>query len=351
MTLGACYSLSDLTVTKRSAIKFTPADLDDGPSATEFGAFVVRDIETMKETLGIDLKIDANYLSFGGASASFDLENSVQQRTDSLTVVIKTSTTFGRKGITDDSLRPEAQALLGDAKSFIDAFGTYVIDQVTLGASVSAVLTISDVDTSTQNDISTELAAHGGSGPVSGGLTAKVNQEIQRAANSGRLSINLFATGGPGLGGLKDSVATLTTTTNGIDAILKALETFIGQFNKTNASDIMFNFRPLSEYGLNPEAVDLWSLEKERRLEDIVKLYRRIESEVTAAQAVEDRDTPIWKVLTPEQLAYIHSQLPTFSQTLLDLANVHSRILRDDAPPGAETQLVQAADHGQFCTD
>jgi len=198
MTLGACYSLSDLTVTKRSAIKFTPADLDDGPSATEFGAFVVRDIETMKETLGIDLKIDANYLSFGGASASFDLENSVQQRTDSLTVVIKTSTTFGRKGITDDSLRPEAQALLGDAKSFIDAFGTYVIDQVTLGASVSAVLTISDVDTSTQNDISTELAAHGGSGPVSGGLTAKVNQEIQRAANSGRLSINLFATGGPG---------------------------------------------------------------------------------------------------------------------------------------------------------
>jgi hypothetical protein len=235
-------------------------------------------------------------------------------------LVIKAWTEFPNLTIKNEVLRDSAKADLADSQKFENEFGSYFIDIVRRGASVSAIVTISQIDDDTMNDIKAGMGASGGWGPFSGSVSATVNTELQRATSANRVDVQVVATGGNGFGELGGIISALTGKTDAISNIESALGNYLKQFTKDNSAAFGFHARSMTTFGWNPNNMNLWSAEKDRILENTVARYRDILSQVSAGEDVVAGTSLYSKVMTQADIAKIKQALPAYEKYLSDLA-------------------------------
>jgi hypothetical protein len=323
LSIGVGFSPNDLSRAKAPCIDGKPEALEAGALGTAFQANLVTNSAQLKQSMSIDTKVDASYLAFSGGG-HFNFKDDSLFTSDSVTVVVTATTEFGRVGYKKrPKISDDVKALLQDGPAFAKTCGTRYVAIERRGASVSAILTISSVHTEDKQTIVADMHASGGWGPLSGKASTDFQQELTRAATSGRLNFQLVATGGPGFGPLGDVVASLTTNPQSLSAIEKALGDYIKQFTSENSVPIGFEVGSMSDFGWDPNSVDLWNLQKEKQLRAIVKNYRHIESLVESGRSIVEGNDPRTSLLNPKQLKAIIDALPMYESYMQTLAEAH----------------------------
>ncbi len=323
LSIGVGFSPNDLSRSKARCIDGTPEPLEPGALGTSFQANLVTNSEQLKQSMSIDTKVDASYLVFSGGG-HFNFKDDGLFTSDSATVVITATTEFGRIGYKKrPTISEDVKPLLHDGPAFAKTCGTRYVSIERRGASVSAILTISSVHSEDKQAIIADMHASGGWGPLSGKASADFQQELARAATSGRLNFQLVATGGPGFGPLGDVVVSLATNPQSLSAIEKALGDYIKQFTSDNSVPIGFDVGSMSDFGWDPDSVDLWNLQKEKQLRAIVKKYRHIESLVESGQSILEGSDPRTPLLSQQQLKAVTDAVPVYESYLQTLAEAH----------------------------
>lgn len=333
--LGAGFNPNDVSQSKVDCISFTPKSLDnDATLTTSLSQSIVLSTDQLKQTLSIDSKIDASYLSFNGG-ATFNYVSDSLFSDNSLTVVITASSEYGRLGVDSPKLRPEYAHLLADAKQFESVCGSRFVDIERRGASVSVILTIYGLSKEDHDNITSALSGGGGWGPFSADVAASLSQDIKRASQSNELQIQVVATGGTGLSGLADLVRADAPSDDAIDKIKDALATFLQGFSAPNAAPIGFHVTDMSFAGWNPSAVDLWTDYKETILRKIVADYRATASVLQDANGILAGTDPRRAIVPQANDKAIQTLITAYTDRLMKLAQADSACKADTTTNGS----------------
>jgi len=224
----------------------------------------------------------------------------------------------------DAHLSDDAAKLLADGPRFAKVCGTHYVSTERRGSSVSAVVSISGLSASEKQDISAEMNASGGWGPLSASAAAKFQQQLSKATQSGRTKIQVVATGGNGFAELGTVVARLSAGENSLPAIANELGEYMKQFNAENSARIGFHVRSMEDFGWDPKAVDLWSDVKNRRLLALTDEYRQISDLIESARGIAAGVDSRTKIVTEEQRRQIPVVINNLEAYLSQLASVHT---------------------------
>lgn len=323
LTLGAGFSPNNVGEIKRDCIKAEHVALDPGALNTVLKSDVVFTTEQLRTVIGIDSKIDANYLDVAGGSGRFSYNFSSLFREDSLNIVLTASTEYGRQGLKAADLTPEALAIRSDGKKFEAMCGSRYVAIEHRGASVSVILTIYNVARDVKTSVQAEMSAHGGYGPISGSVSTSIQSELTSAAASKRLALRVVATGGEGLSALQDLVASQAAAPDSLDKILAAVGGYLKDFKSTNAAPIGFDVASMANFGWDSNSVDLWGVLQERRLRAMVTEFRTIAAMLDSASNIKAGNDVRLKVLSKADAALIVAAIPAMEDYLGKIAASH----------------------------
>lgn len=329
--LGLGFDPTNVQQPKTPAIIMTPRLLDgSGALSTQFVYTLVRTTTQMKETLGLDLRVDASFLVFKG-STTFSFNQNVTQDASSLTVVVSGITEFSRRGLDPASiaLTPAAQAMLVRPKQFVESFGSHYGLIERRGAAVHAILTVSQVSESARVAINTSMAASGGWGPLSASARAAFQRELVGASSQGRLECQVVATGGAGFAGLADMVRTLSAQSDSLQTVTDSLASYLRQFNESNAAPLGYHVGSFVGLGLDPSAINLWSETKVRRLLAIVDRYREVTASLDNLNGILSGVDPRWRLLPAGGRAALQRTIGKLEDYLDRLASTHESFRLD----------------------
>ena len=335
MSLGVGFSPNDVSVPKLPCVQAQRGAFENGALSTSFSSVLVTNAEQLKSALGIDLKIDASFLG-GSVGGQFNYSDSALFDEKSVTLVVQATTEFGRIALQAPiTLTDSAKALLATPTKFANACGTRLVSVERRGASVSAIITIDSLSQGDKQSISAGLSASGGFGPVSGSASAAFKTEMARAAQSGRLNIQVVATGGTGLGGLGKLLVALTTNPDSLDKIQAGLGDYLSQFNADNSVPIGFHVLSMSDLGYDPADEDVWTINKERRLRQIAATYDEVSSIVDAGNGILGGSDIRSKMLSADTLSAIRKAVPQYQTYLDNLAAAHKGCKADQTADGS----------------
>ncbi|HCG03152.1 MAG TPA: hypothetical protein DEV93_21755 [Chloroflexi bacterium] len=278
LSLGASFARNDLATPKRPCLTFTPA-APEGAISTEYSEVLVATQAQLDSTLNVDDKVDASFLSLFSAGGAWQQSGSIKMDASGVTLVLSARTDFGRLRTATAALTDSANALIQrkDFSTFREMCGTRYVAIERRGAAVYAVLSISDVSQATKADLGYDIHAGGGIPVIGANAEAKVRKEVENAAQEGRLSVQVLATGGGGFGDLVALVSAASAKTDAIAAIKQGLSVYMGHFTEANAVPIGFTDAPMSQFGFDPTFETPWSNARESKLSDIVARYRSVQ--------------------------------------------------------------------------
>ena len=328
MSLGMGFSPNDVSQAKVRCIASGGGPLDPGALTTALSTILVTNSVQLSSALSLDAKINASYLTFsGGASFSYSEKSLFSE--NSATVVVSASTEYGRRALTPPiKLTPEAEQIVGDGKHFADVCGTRFVAIERRGASVFAIINISNIDTADVTDMKTNMQASGGWGPLSGGASAAFERALSRAAQTGQLSVQIVATGGVGLSGLGDQVIAIASASSqpqALNNIAAALSTFLKQFNIDNSAPIGFYVASMSDFGWKPNSVDIWNERHERDLRNIVAEYRKTSDIFDQAEGIIQNTDPLSNILDLKTINSIKSETGIIQNYMDKLADIFKK--------------------------
>ncbi|WP_348261771.1 hypothetical protein P8935_18450 [Telmatobacter sp. DSM 110680] len=273
MSLGLGFSVSDLTQAKSPCVEYVRHPLETGSLSTEATIRMVSNTQELRESLSMDASVDVSYLMFKGSSHfSFSQENLFSAK--DINFVLKFSNEYARIGMQGLHLTQRAQMLLdkGDVATFKSECGTRLVLIEHRGATVAAIVTLHEVDSTSRSQYAGSLSGGINLGALSGDMKASIAGEMDRAARDKRISVQVVSTGGDGFGALSTLVSQDVSGKDVFGSLQQALGNYIKGFNNDNAAPIGFSVGPM--LGLTEVDNDLWSLEKERRLGLLVDEYR-----------------------------------------------------------------------------
>jgi hypothetical protein len=161
------------------------------------------------------------------------------------------------------------------------------------------------------------------------------------------LGLQVVATGGEGLSALHDLVASLAAKPDAFDKVFGALSDYLKTFKADNSAPIGFNVASFSNFGWDPNSVDLWSALQERHLRTIVSEYRSTAATLDTAQAIRDKHDLRNKIFTKQQIEAITAEIPMLEEYLGKLAEAHRDCrTKPDSPcnPPKKPNLTAIAD-------
>jgi hypothetical protein len=342
MSLGVGFTPNDVARPKIRCIEAASLPLEPGALFTQFSTTLVTNSEQLRQALSIDAKIDASYLSFGGG-ANFSFSDSSAFSSDAITVIISATTEFGRIALGPPKLTPTAAAVLKDGAKFANTCGTRFVQIEHRGAAVYTIVTLSSVTNEDQSAIKAGLAAHGGWGPLNGSAATNFQNELSRAAHSGRLSVQVVATGGSGFGSLSDLIVAASTKSNSLDEIKKALGNFLKDFKAENAAPIGYQVASMELLGWNPSSVNLWNEYKERKLRTIVAIYRHETTTIDQINSIisDAHPDPRAALMSKEAIAALKAALPKLEEYQRALALAHTSCKADVSSAGDKCKLPE----------
>lgn len=325
MALGRGVSVHDPGADyKKCVIGIPEAQSPGGASDTKIDMLLVTNSSQLREALKLDLQVDASYLAFkGGVKFNYSYESLFNDH--SMVVTVTASSEYPTiKLSADAALSDSARALLKDGRAFAAACGTHYVSTERPGSSVSAIVSISGMSSSEKKDISAEMNASGGWGPLSASAAAKFQQQLSRASQSGRARIQVVATGGEGFAQLGEVVSKLSAGENSLPAITQALNQYMKQFNAANSGRIGFWVRSMRDFGWDSTAVDLWSDYKARRVLAITDRYRHTASMIDSAQGIVAGTDARSPIVTDAQKKQLPAVIVKLEKYLGDLGKVHA---------------------------
>jgi hypothetical protein len=323
MSLGLGFSVADLTQAKNACVEYTRHPLETGSLSTDASIRMVSNTQDLRESLSMDASVDVSYLMFKGSSHfSFSQENLFSA--NDINLVLKFSNEYARIGMQGEHLTQRAQALLdkGDVATFKSECGTQLVLIEHRGATVAAIITLHDVDSTSRSTYAGSLSAGLNLGALSGDMKASIAGEMDRAARDRRISVQVVSTGGEGFGALSTLVGQDMSGKDVFGSLQKALGDYIKGFTNDNAAPIGFSVGPM--LGLAEIENDLWSLEKERRLGVLVDEYRADAVSQIAIDSILSGKDPRADIYSKAQLQELRTVAEPLDDYMSRLSQSHS---------------------------
>lgn len=327
LVLGHGLSPNHLDQAKIPCVSFREVPADPGALGTRFHYFLVTSSQQLDDALGLDQSIDASYLTLKG-SESFSYSAAGMFHGDSVTMVIRASTEFARRTISDVALTPYAQGLIDrDQMTRFEAdCGSYLATLERLGSSAAAIITLEQVDENASDLLNLGLKNGGGLGPVSAGAKLSFRREMKKIRRAGYLDVQVVSTGGGGLAALSELVKAAAEGDNSYDRIEAALSTYLKDFGPSNPAPIGFHVVPMP-FGFRPGRARLWDERKQSLLAAIAARYRGLERDSKRVrQMIALADTGQLPV-ADDRLASYRKELPGMEEFLNVLADAHERCM------------------------
>jgi hypothetical protein len=325
MTLGAGFSPNNLSAVKiPSCIDYTEKR-EPGTLKTHFSSAIVRNESQLKQALNIDIRTDASYLTFSGGT-TFSYDYSSLFTSDSLSMVIIATSEYGRILLKKADLIQRAQKLIEENKNteFEDVCGSRYVSMVRIGASVAAIITISDASQDIRSKITAGLRGHGGWGPVSGSVKADFQSELEQASKSGRVDVQVVATGGSGFGSLGPLVKSLSADKDSLKKIQNALGDYLKEFTFENAVSIGFHTSSMTNFGWRQPRERLWTSIRERKLIALTERYREISHRLDEVKGYIREASPIPQPAEEKKLQELNKAAELYETYLDKLEDVHN---------------------------
>ncbi len=323
LALGHGFNPNDVSGSpKVSCIVFTPEQLNAGPQETVFTLLYVKSTDQLNSAVGVDAKAEASYLT-GKATLGSKIDTTVVNTDSAITVILRASTNFGRWGLRAGStLSAPAQEWLKQPGVFSQRCGSRYVTWEDRGASVSAVITLHSISSQVKNTLDAEMTASGGWGPLTAKASTIFRDATTKASSQDRLQVQVFATGGSGLGGLGESVKALLKTNSGLDQATQALGTFLSTFTKDNAAVTGYRVASMEDYGWVSSDIP-WTDEKEEKLRILAGEYRKLDHNIMIAKQIVAGSHPLAHITTPEGKEEIENSIAPSVNKLNLIAQRH----------------------------
>jgi len=201
--LGGGFDPSDpqrvhLTCIDSDQPEHLEGDAKDSTVKTEFSVSIVSDRKQLYQQLNIDAKLSARYL-FASGSASFSLDDQYQFESTDLVWTLKANTDYGRWILKNPRINNVGMTALKQ-KRFDITCGTEFVHQERRVAQVVAVYSMHNLSESQKTKIQVALSGSASITASAGGdFSAHMNSMLNKAEQSSRININIFAIGGNGI--------------------------------------------------------------------------------------------------------------------------------------------------------
>ena len=250
----------------------------DGPGAirTDASIELVSDYKSLSKTLNLDVdyksKGDVNFAAIkAGGSVEFSskYEDFAKDESRSLAIVLKASSDFGRRGLSDYALKKEFAELLTSGKfgAFRERCGTHTVVAQQNMAMIAIVIALSDLSASSKRSLEASYKSNiNASGTINGvGLSGNVDKTIawksfvEAAKKVGRMNVQWASVGGAGI---TDALKVMTIPDPAkIDAVLKTLNEAGATLTQPNSAPARFLLVSNSVFGLKTPVSDISKLD------------------------------------------------------------------------------------------
>lgn len=323
-TLGSGISLADPGANMPDCLVNVEGTSISGARETSSDTFLVTNSSQLRQTLGIDLRIDASYLTFsGGANFSFSSENLFDDY--SITMVVKAWSEYAPFKLKPTAaLAPSAKAIRSNGPKFVSKCGTHYVDAVRRGSTVSAVITIFGLSSTEKRDTVAGMVASGGWGAASASVKAKFEEHLQRVTQSNNSRVQVVATGGEGIKDFGGIIRALAAGKDSLASVQVALAKMVETLDEGNSAQLGFWIRPFSDFDVDTKALDLWSDLKSKAMSDMVSEYRKVGDLVESANGILSGTDIRQSLVSPSQRTAIEKQLLALLEYQTQLAIQHS---------------------------
>ncbi|RVH04381.1 hypothetical protein [Sinorhizobium meliloti] len=331
LSIGRGISPNDVTQSKIACLSFKEERLDKGAPSTSVKTYFVTNSEQLNFALGIDSKANAS-AGLGKAKLRYKFNLSAKFNQRSMVFVFKASTNYGRWGIKNVKLTKTAEELKSYGKRFEDVCGSRYVNYEWRGASVSAIVTLLSVSEEFRTSFLSEMSASGGWGEVSGGAASKLNIELGRKGTQDRITVEVGATGGDGMGALGKVIEGMLSSSakTSIEKIGAALEEYISKFKAENAIATLYQVRPMTDWGWDPSSITSpWSDLKERQLRNIAEEYVLAVSDLELSQAIAKGNHPLSTLWDKTRIERLRRDIPDAEAYLRELDDAHELCKRN----------------------
>jgi hypothetical protein len=327
MHLGGGFVPGDLTRPKKECVTFKPefAAGEKGALATTLSSRLIHDENELRETMGIDVRVEASYLT-ASASASLKLDTSRMFRRDSVTLMISAQSEYGRMVMKDLALTEYAEKLLRAGGGDIEKeCGTHLVLQVRTGAKLAVFVTLSNLTETQRNALQAGAEAGGSSGAFSAKMSANFQRVFETSSASNSVNVQVASTGGEGFEGLGKVVEAMVWQPDSLAKIQSAVADYMKTFGPQNPAPIGFHTAPLG-FGYIP-GERLWDIKLEKRLIALAETYHRLDDQMAEIRQVLKSEDPRHILLTQADRAALEALLEELDAYQDEIANAHKQCM------------------------
>ncbi|MGO4666540.1 hypothetical protein [Bosea sp. 2RAB26] len=330
LSLARGFDPRDVSKYKIPCIVDTKVKLDSGAVKSDLKITYVKNRDQLNFSMHVDAKADAAFLTAKG-SAKYSFDTSYAFDSNSITVVMTGSSDYGRWGLGNDAdLSATAKALLADGARFAETCGTRFVVAERRGASVSVVITLRSMSSELKASFESEFGGSGGWGQLSASARTKFSTAFRYANAQSRAEVQVGATGGAGLSGLKAGVEAINLDEKDpLGQVFKSLSGFLDGFTEANASPVEYYVASMSLWGWDPNSIDPWTDAKERNLREIVATYRRAVVDQEIIQSLKNGSSLLLKIIDKKEVDRLISYENSNNQSVNDLADAHKKCKAD----------------------
>jgi hypothetical protein len=241
-----------------------------------FSLFIATTSRSADALTGVNVAAKARVL-FASADANLELARNTSISEESFRLILVGEAEYGHDELRDPVLKPEAAKLIaaGEMKKFAEIYGTHHVRREHKIARIVLEVGIDRWSEATQNQLRAELKG-GVSLPLVGGqLEVRIREDLKAASARGALSVNVKTVGGKALDAFADPVKAMVTKNPDLGAVGDLVKGLLKGFTRANSGIGAVTVAPYTEFGWEPNKVDLWDDLFERKLVGCADRYYR----------------------------------------------------------------------------
>jgi hypothetical protein len=345
LSLGNGFSPNNMTEVKLRCLDFRaePAAGESGALDSTLNTYMVNDSSTMKTLLGIDVKIEASYLT-AKASAGLTLNTDQMFKSDSATMMILAKSEYGRLVMLDPKLTAYAESLRRtDPGAFARECGTHLVKMIRRGAMVAVFVTITNLTEEQKQKLRIDVEASGSSGAASAKMKFGFEQALERSRASNSVRTQIISTGGPGISGLASLVEKMSWSPDSLKQIEDAVAQFMREFSKENPAPIGFYTAPFG-FGVI-DAPDLWGRRLQNRLISLAERFTELEAKALDIKHVLNPEDPRHASLSADQISTVERALVQTDDAIDLVADAHKACMVEHKLEACKTPQYSIADY------
>jgi hypothetical protein len=174
----------------------------------QFTLQIIKSLEHLYESLGIDVEVDANVGPFFSMEGKFSYASQSSFNSQSVFFLVRVTVRNAPLHIKQNAVEfnPDVLQILkdGDAERFRRGFGDSYIEGMITGGEYFALYEMVCTDAKTQSEVKAELEVSAGTFAAGMDLKTKFNKTMEQVSKKSTLKVSVFSMGGVGLSVAKD---------------------------------------------------------------------------------------------------------------------------------------------------